>query len=194
MTESDFHSTLEQLRERRDEIERAFDAGLEELDRRVGEARSALERAAEVADAAEDVEPPNASDPRPSPAGIRGRLAAWLLGDELAALDRRQRDLARAVEALKRDGVSREHLESVRELAGRATEATETGAGLIRALKSLLNAKEAETVHVASHGARAQAELTLEELARQQEALLSELIGKRQELDRRLERSEPNST
>lgn len=204
MSESDFHHTLRELREVRDTVERDFAARLEALDERVAAAREALETAAEAASRSAGRARPGGRQSEEersrddstghgtvyvSP-GLVGRLLDRLQGGRLARIERQQRQLGARIEAANVAslvGEAREHVEAVRELAGRVAEALETSALAIRRGLDLLNAKEAETVHVATHGARAQAELTMSELARQQEALLAELVGRRQDLERLVE-------
>jgi hypothetical protein len=78
---------------------------------------------------------------------------------------------------------SSQRLESLRETLNRAAEALDLVAGVSLRLRTLINAKDAETVHRALAGAGGKVELVLDELARRQEALLAELVGRREELD-----------
>lgn len=166
-------------------------------------------------------EPPEQA-PWPAPGGLRGplhRLLGWLLRDHLAALDLRHVALTRAL--LERDAAlarvrsecaealarAREgartpqrhlaahaaELEAIREMATRCVEAVDRVSGVVLQLRTLLNAKEAETVHVATEGARRRSQLALDELARQQEALLAELVGRRRDLEELVARLEPGS-
>lgn len=142
----------------------------------------------------------------------------WLLHDHVAVLDRRHEALARAIhardrrlqqaldalrgdvraalggmqaESERRLASQGESGEAVRELATRCVEAVDRVADVVLHLREMLNAKEAETVQVATEGLRERTTVLLEELARQQEAILAELVGRRQELDELARRARP---
>lgn len=234
MTEGDgFEPTLARLREEREVVEKRLLERIDELATRAQRARDAALRAEELArePATESVAAPGSGQVPPAPAepaaqtpwgsatGWRRMLQGpirWLLHDHLAVLDRRHRELARAVEqrdqvlrealeGIRRDVLAglealraertalladeRRRLEAVRELANRCVEGLDRVADVVLQTRELLNAKEAETVQVATEGLKARTGLLLEELARQQEALLAELVGRRRELDALLERA-----
>ena len=65
----------------------------------------------------------------------------------------------------------------------RVGEAIDFVAGASLRLRTLMNAKDAETVQRVVGGVDQKAEIVLDALARRQEALLAELVGRRQELD-----------
>lgn len=125
--------------------------------------------------------------------GVRGwinRGLQWLLRDYLEVLDRRADRLERRTEPLE------PALGEVRELArevGRSGEAVDdaarrTARGTVEALaavasiqeliRHLVDAKDAELLERATAGPLRRTDLLLDELARQQEALLAELVGR----------------
>ena len=167
----------------------------------------------------------------PQVAGLRGRLAAWLLGDILPMLEQRQAAIEGGLVALQgelvvlRSDVSGA-LEHVREQTARlevavtalratqdqqrAAAAEERTADLLRwrgvgealdqavgvlaevtrlseRLRAVVDAKDAEGLQRAVDGPSLQIEVIVDELARRQEALLAELVGRRQELDALIE-------
>lgn len=73
--------------------------------------------------------------------------------------------------------------ELLREGLDRVGEAIDFVAGASLRLRTLINAKNAETVQRVMGGVDQKAEVVLDALARRQEALLAELVGRRQELD-----------
>ncbi len=149
----------------------------------------------------------------PWPAGasfarrLLNRFVGWLGRDYWHALDRRadglRAELARQAEwrsllqrrldaqahALERvsviaaDAVPWPVGESVREALNRAVEAVDLLAGVLARLHELIDAKDAEALQRAAHGPLRKMELVFEEFARQQEALLAELVGRRRQLD-----------
>lgn len=70
-----------------------------------------------------------------------------------------------------------------------ASEALTAAAGVHERTVNLINAKDAEMLQRAAEGPLARMELVFGEFARQQEALLSQLVGKRQELDELIEKA-----
>ena len=64
-----------------------------------------------------------------------------------------------------------------------ATEALSAVLGLQESLKPWLDSRDAETLQRAVHGPLRSMEALFDEFGRQQEALISELIGRRQELE-----------
>lgn len=73
--------------------------------------------------------------------------------------------------------------ELLRDGLDRVGEAIDFVAGASLRLRTLINAKNAETVQRVVGGVDQKAEVVLDALARRQEALLAELVGRRQELD-----------
>lgn len=73
--------------------------------------------------------------------------------------------------------------ELLRDGLNRVAEAIDLVAGASLRLRRLMNAKDAETVRRVVGGADQKAEVVLDALARRQEALLAELVGRRLELE-----------
>lgn len=73
--------------------------------------------------------------------------------------------------------------ESLREALNRTVESLDLLVGTAERLRLLADAKDAETLQRSVHGPARKMELMFEEFARQQEALLAELVGRRQEID-----------
>ena len=73
--------------------------------------------------------------------------------------------------------------ELLRDGLNRVGEAIDLVSGASLRLRTLMNAKDAETVRRVVGGVDRKAEVVLDALARRQEALLAELVGRRQELD-----------
>jgi hypothetical protein len=126
--------------------------------------------------------------------GLRGRvnrLARWLIRDYLEVLDRRRDAHARRVEdlegrvdrlqgALSADG---EAAEAVHGALGSAHAALQAGLATHAEMLALVNAKDAEVLQRAVAGPLRRMEVVFDEFGRQQEALLSQLVGRRRELD-----------
>jgi len=151
------------------------------------------------------------ADQTPWPTGGGGvrallnRLAHWWLRDYLAVLDARHEALAERSRHLETDlddslaalvSQQSELLASCAELnqaladmqgwaqsawGEQASRDFVSGASL--RLRTLMNAKDAETVQRVAGGVDQKAEVVLDALARRQEALLAELVGRRQDLD-----------
>ena len=77
----------------------------------------------------------------------------------------------------------RSRTELLRHALNRIGEAIDLVSGASLRLRALMNAKDAETVQRVVGGVDRKAEIVLDALARRQEALLAELVGRRQELD-----------
>ena len=148
------------------------------------------------------------------------RLARWILRDHLEVLDRRYEILAAELVAARADDASRAqaveermtalaardeevvaHLrgqaaqqrdasEAVRGALNYAVEALGGLVGVVEAVTLLVDAKDAEGLQRAAHGPLRKMELMFDEFARQQEALLAGLVGRRRELDALLEKVE----
>lgn len=117
------------------------------------------------------------------------RWLRWLLRDYLEVLDRRTESLTRRAEAV---GPALERMRELVHEVGRSAEAVDTASretarrtvDVLAALAStqelirhLVDAKDAELLERATAGPLRRTDLLLDELARQQEALLAELIG-----------------
>jgi len=74
-------------------------------------------------------------------------------------------------------------LEAVREAVNRTTEGLDLVADCAERLRLLADAKDAETLQRAAHGPLRKMEIMFQEFGRQQESLLAELVGRRQDLD-----------
>lgn len=130
----------------------------------------------------------------PRGGGLRGlvnRLARWLMRDFLEAIDRRQHLHTRRVEDLELrvdrlqgtlagDG---DVGEALNEALGRAHGALQAALSTYSQMLDLVNAKDAEVLQRAVAGPLRRMELLFDEFGRQQEALLSQLVGKRRELE-----------
>lgn len=126
---------------------------------------------------------------------------AWLLRDYLAVLDRRHQAVGLCVSAhtevlqslhstlgeslvqLQRCDATVPALEALREALNRTVECLDAFAEFPDQLRLLDDAKHAETLQRATHGPLRKMDLVFGEFGRQQEALLAELVGRRQELD-----------
>jgi len=125
----------------------------------------------------------------------RSRHLETDLDDALAALVSRQAALLASCAQLNQtlvdlqgsgqsawdEQVSRTEL--LRDGLDRVAEAIDFVSGASLRLRTLINAKNAETVQRVMGGVDQKAEVVLDALARRQEALLAELVGRRQELD-----------
>ncbi len=78
---------------------------------------------------------------------------------------------------------ARSCFEALREALNRSAEAVDLVADLAERSRLLGDAKDAETLQRATHGPLRKMELMFDEFGRQQEVLLAELVGRRQELD-----------
>lgn len=125
----------------------------------------------------------------------RSRQLETDLDDTLAALLSRQAglvassaELSAALAELHRWTCSawreqESRAELLRDGLNRVGEAIDLVSGASLRLRTLINAKNAETVQQVVGGVDRKAEVVLDALARRQEALLAELVGRRQELD-----------
>jgi hypothetical protein len=119
------------------------------------------------------------------------RLARWVIRDFLEVLDRRGHVHTRNVEDLKRrvdrlqdtisgDGAAGEALDqSLNGMHQALQAALATHAEML----DLVNAKDAEVLQRAVAGPLRRMEVLFDEFARQQEALLAQLVGRHRELD-----------
>jgi hypothetical protein len=126
--------------------------------------------------------------------GLRGRvnrLARWLIRDYLEVLDRRGDVHTSRVEDLKGSVdqlqgtllVDGEAAEALTEALGAAHEALQAALATHAEMLNLVNAKDAEVLQRAVAGPLRRMEVLFDEFGRQQEALLSQLVGRRRELD-----------
>lgn len=144
-------------------------------------------------------------DPWPKSGGWFRRAVnaaiGWLLRDYLAVLDRRHHAVGLCVSAhtevlqalhsrlgeslvqLQRCDATVPALEALREALNRTVESLHAFADFPDLLRLLDDAKHAETLQRATHGPLRKMDLMFDEFGRQQEALLAELVGRRQELD-----------
>lgn len=123
------------------------------------------------------------------------RFLRWLLRDYLEIVDRRFDARAVRIDRLRStvdrlhdtvalDGEGAEGLHDLLELARRALQAAHaTHAEML----DLVNAKDAEVLQRAVAGPLRRMEVLFDEFARQQESLLSQLVGRRRELDELVE-------
>lgn len=126
--------------------------------------------------------------------GLRGRvnrLARWLIRDYLEVLDRRRDVHSGRVEELKGRvdrlqgtlSVDGEAAEAVHEALAGAHAALQAALATHAEMLVLVNAKDAEVLQRAVAGPLRRMEVLFDEFGRQQEALLSQLVGRRRELD-----------
>ena len=192
-TETRFRSLLEELARHTEAVRDATARCSDLYGARVQACRQAPAADEQRTGATRDEASPQAATAWPlSRRGVRGtinRLARWLLRDYLETLDRRG-DLLD-----QRFGRLHERVNAVQEMnAGETAEAlvealAGTQAALAAALAThremlnLVNAKDAELLQRAVAGPLRRMELLFDEFGRQQEALLSQLVGRRRELD-----------
>ena len=143
--------------------------------------------------------------------GVRGRLCRWLLGEFLGALQEWASEVAGAHAQSQQDVAAlRSHAalidedrraarearvaqyqrtEAIREAVNRMIESVDLFAGVAYKAREMMNAKDAELLHRSTEGPLRRTDVILDELGRQQEALLAELVGKRAELDELVRRA-----
>jgi len=210
-----FEDTLDILEGKREETEERFRDLLVELSDNLEALRVATERSAEIyrqrlqerrqalAAVKEGLHgAAEAAGPEPGwPKGaglVRRRLNGilrWLLRDYLEVVDRRFDARAVRIDRLRStvdrlhvtvalDGEGAEGLHDLLELARSALQAAHaTHAEML----DLVNAKDAEVLQRAVAGPLRRMEILFDEFARQQEGLLSQLVGRRRELDELVE-------
>jgi len=125
----------------------------------------------------------------------RSRHLETDLDDSLAALVSQQSELLASCAELNQAladmqgwaqsawGEQASRSELLRDGLNRVGEAIDFVSGASLRLRTLMNAKDAETVQRVAGGVDQKAEVVLDALARRQEALLAELVGRRQDLD-----------
>lgn len=202
--EQRFEDTMEALEAQREEIEAGFGTQLEMLSGRIDELNAAIAEAtarqrrqvqarrealaAVDAPVADEVAWPQAGD------GARGRanrFVRWLLRDFLAVLDRREAGLRESTEAVRlrvdrlQATVDAEEAlaDAVETTMARLHEALHAALEAQAKVLTLINAKDAEVLQRAVAGPLRRMEVLFDEFGRQQEALLSQLVGRRAQLD-----------
>ena len=127
-------------------------------------------------------------DRSPGLRGAANRLVRWLMRDFLEVLDRRGDMHSRRVDDLRgrvdilQETVSTES-EALNDALAGAHAALQAALATHREMLSLVNAKDAEVLQRAVAGPLRRMEVLFDEFGRQQEALLSQLVGRRRELD-----------
>lgn len=207
-----FEDTMDALEAQRELTEGRFRALLDELARQVAAVRAASERTAVLYQQQVEVRRAALASVRDSlneaageqslrdlhwprrAGGLRGRLnrmARWVIRDFLEVLDRRGDVHTRRVEDLKlrvdrlQGTVSGESAASaaLNEALGSAHQALQAALATHAEMLVLVNAKDAEVLQRAVAGPLRRMEVLFDEFARQQEALLAQLVGRRGELD-----------
>ena len=203
-----FEETMDALEAQREDVEAEFHALLEGLSRSIDGLRAAMadlvarqsaqaEARREALDAGDPPFPQVGSEETTWPTsggGARGRVnrfARWLLRDYLMVLDRRQTAERRRLEGLElRVDRLRATVDEDAALVGtvEATlacvhEALQTALEAQGQMLALVNAKDAEVLQRAVAGPLRRMEVLFDEFGRQQETLLSQLVGRRAELD-----------
>ncbi len=217
-----FEDTMDVLEARREETEARFRDLLAQLTTHVEDVRAAAERStrlyrehvdvrrealASVKDSLAEAavkDPPDADVAWPSGGGSARRLlnglSRWVLRDFFEVLDRRGDTLGARVDAL-RERVDRlqstvstddEAAEALNEVLGAAQQALQAALATHAEMLQLVNAKDAEVLQRAVAGPLRRMEILFDEFGRQQEALLSQLVGRRRELDRLVRAAGPS--
>jgi hypothetical protein len=198
-TEGRFRELLAQLTGHVDDVRAATERSTSLYQAQVEVRREALASVKDgLADAAGD-DPPDADVAWPSGGGFARRLlnglSRWVLRDFFEVLDRRTRrvdTLGARVEAL-RERVDRlqstvstdgDVADALNEALGAAQQALLAALATHAEMLQLVNAKDAEVLQRAVAGPLRRMEVLFDEFGRQQEALLSQLVGRRRELDR----------
>ena len=207
-----FEDTMDVLETKREQAEARFREQLHALNDHLETVRAATERSTEIlqqaagtrqalADA--EARQVNAAatgagvESAQWPAGKRflrrslNRLVRWATRDFLEVLDRRGDESAGRINALE-ERVDR--LRATVDLSGGAADAMREALDAVhqglqgaltthREMLDLVNAKDAEVLQRAVAGPLRRMEMLFDEFGRQQEAMLSQLVGRRQELD-----------
>ncbi len=202
-TEARFRDLLAQLTSHVEDVRVANDRSMRLYQEHVDVRREALASVKDgLAEAARD-DPSDADLAWPLGGGFGRRLlnglSRWVLRDFFEVLDRRgdtrsQRvdTLAARVEALRErvdrlqstvstDGAA---AEALNQALGAAQQALQAALATHAEMLHLVNAKDAEVLQRAVAGPLRRMEVLFDEFGRQQEALLSQLVGRRRELDR----------
>ena len=193
-TESRFRELLDQLTGHIVKVREATDRSTTLYQAQVEERRQALALVRDSLTEAAGERSLNLDVPWPRGGGLRGalnRVTRWVMRDFLEVLDRRRDVHTRRVEHLK-DHV--DHLQGTVSTDGEAAAALNEALGSAHAalqaalathaeMLNLVNAKDAEVLQRAVAGPLRRMEVLFDEFGRQQEALLSQLVGRRRELD-----------
>ncbi len=194
-TESRFNELLAQLtahvnavREAADRSVQLYDGQLAARRRALASVRDGLSEAANEGSVASALAWP---DRRGGLRAAANRLVRWLMRDFLEVLDRRGDMHTRRIEELKervdrlQDTVSAEgaSAEALNDALAGTHAALQAALATHREMLSLVNAKDAEVLQRSVAGPLRRMEVLFDEFGRQQEALLSQLVGRRRELD-----------
>jgi hypothetical protein len=196
-TEERFRDLLVELSDNLEALRVATERSAEIYRQRLQERRQALAAVKEGLQGAAEAAGPETEWPKG--AGLSRRrlngFLRWLLRDYLEIVDRRfdaravridrlRSTVDRLHETVALDGEGAEGLHDLLELARRALQAANaTHAEML----DLVNAKDAEVLQRAVAGPLRRMEVLFDEFARQQEGLLSQLVGRRRELDELVE-------
>lgn len=207
-----FEDTMASLESHREAVELRFRELLTELTGRIDAVRAAADRSARLYESQVEVRREALAAVRDglteedreqdadlswptSGRGVRAamnRFARRILRDFLEVMDRREDFRTRRVDDLK-ERVDRlqatvstegESAAALNESLTQAHEALQATLSIHAQMLDLVNAKDAEVLQRAVAGPLRRMEVLFHEFSRQQEALLSQLVGRRQELDR----------
>ncbi len=202
-TEGRFRELLGQLAGHVDDVRAATERSTSLYQAQVDVRREALAAVKDgLVEAAGD-EPPDDDVAWPSGGGFGRRLlnslSHWVLRDFFEVLDRRGDMRTRRVDTLgARVEALRERVdqlqstvstdgdvaEALNQALGAAQQALQAALVTHAEMLELVNAKDAEVLQRAVAGPLRRMEVLFDEFGRQQEALLSQLVGRRRELDR----------
>ncbi len=203
-TEARFRDLLAQLTGHVDNVRAATERSTRLYQEHVDARREPLALGKDgLAEAAGDDDPPDADVAWPSGGGFARRLlnglSRWVLRDFLEVLDRRNDTRSQRVDALgARVDALRERVDrllstvstdgdvagALNQALGAAQQALQAALATHAEMLQLVNAKDAEVLQRAVAGPLRRMEVLFDEFGRQQEALLSQLVGRRRELDR----------
>ncbi len=216
-----FEDTMDVLEADREATEIRFRELLDELSRHVGDVRDAADRSTALHAARRDarrrahpdsgggIDATDGAVPdepargwpqgRGGGRGLLNRFAAWLMRDFLETIDRRGEAQGRRLEALEvgvgslKESASADEASyaALNEALSGAQAALQAALSTQREMLDLVNAKDAEVLQRAVAGPLRRMEILFDEFGRQQEALLSQLVGRRQELDDLVRRLTP---
>ena len=210
-TEARFRDLLAQLTTHVEDVRAATERSTRLYQEHVDVRRKALASVKDgLAEAAGD-DPSDADVVWPAGGGLARRLlnglSRWVLRDFFEVLDRRGAARSRRVDTLGarvevlRERVDRLHstvstdgdvAEALNEALGAAQQALQAALATHAEMLQLVNAKDAELLQRAVAGPLRRMEVLFDEFGRQQEALLSQLVGRRRELDRLVRAAGPS--
>ena len=212
-TEARFRDLLAELTTHVEDVRTATERSTRLYQEHVDVRREALASVKDsLAEAAgDDPDPPDVDLLWPSEGGLVRRLlnglSRWVLRDFFEVLDRRGDARSRRldtlgarVEALRervdrlQSTVSTEGAaaEALNQALGAAQQALQAALATHAEMLHLVNAKDAEVLQRAVAGPLRRMEVLFDEFGRQQEALLSQLVGRRRELDRLVRAAGPS--